>query len=81
MTPIVVSDADHVVCLSNLQVQTALGDIFATERKGYEVVVQRLTNNQQKILRTLASVDGAQLQSKAFLAASGISLSASVNEP
>lgn len=60
------------------QVQTALGHIFATERKGYEVVVKRLTSNQQNVLRTLARVGGAQPQSKAFLTASGISLPASV---
>ena len=60
------------------QVHTALGHIFATERKGYEVVVKRLTSNQQKVLRTLASVGGARPQSKDFLTASGISLPASV---
>jgi hypothetical protein len=60
------------------QVQTALGHILATERKGYEMLVKPLTNNQLKVVRTLASIGGAQPQSKAFLAASGIRLPASV---
>jgi hypothetical protein len=60
------------------QLHTALDHLFATERKGYEILVKPLTNNQLKVLRGLASVGGAQPQSKAFLAASGVRLPASV---
>jgi len=60
------------------QLQTALDHLLATERKGYEILVKPLTNNQLKVLRGLAAFGGAQPQSKAFLAASGIRLPASV---
>jgi hypothetical protein len=60
------------------QLHTALDHLFVTERKGYEILVKPLTNNQMKVLRGLASVGGAQPQSKAFLAASGVRLPASV---
>jgi hypothetical protein len=53
-------------------------DEFQDIRAIYEILVKPLTNNQLKVLRGLASVGGAQPQSKAFLAASGVRLPASV---
>ncbi len=60
------------------QLQGVIGHLLATERKGYEILVKPLTNNQLKVLRALASIGGTQPQSKAFLVASGIPLPASV---
>ncbi len=60
------------------EIQTALQRIMATERKGYEVLLNPLTSNQQKVLKALATEGGARPQSKAFMAATGISLPASV---
>jgi len=60
------------------RLRTALDHLLATERKGYEILVKPLTSNQLRVLRTLASIGGAQPQSKAFLAASGVRLPASV---
>jgi hypothetical protein len=56
----------------------ALSHIFATERKGYEVQVKNLTNNQVKCLRALARMGGDRPQSKEFLKEAGISQPASV---
>ena len=60
------------------RLRTALDHLLATERKGYEILVKPLTDNQLKVLRALASIGGAQPQSKAFLTASRVRLPASV---
>ena len=64
--------------VTDVPLHTALDHLLATERKGYEILVKPLTNNQLKVLRALATVGGAQPQSKAFLETSGIRLPSSV---
>ena len=58
-------------------ISVALRHVFATERKGFESLVGRLTENQTKCLKALARVGGEQPQSKQFLATAGIALPAS----
>ena len=58
--------------------KSALRYIFATEKKGYESQIRILTNQQLACLKALAKVGGKHPQSKAFLAASGIAVPASV---
>jgi uncharacterized protein len=60
------------------QVQAALAHVLATERKGYESQVRRLTSNQVKCLRALARIGGQRPQSREFLTEAGIALPASV---
>jgi hypothetical protein len=59
-------------------IRKALAHVFATERKGYEVLVRSLTSNQMKCLRALARVGGQRPQSQEFLRQAGVTLPASV---
>lgn len=63
--------------VGNEHLSTALRHIFATERKGYEALVKRLTDNQMRCLVTLARIGGAEPQSRRFLEESRVKLPAS----
>ncbi|MBF0430316.1 MAG: ATP-binding protein [Fibrobacteria bacterium] len=51
---------------------SALQRIFATERKGYDISLNRLTAIQIKCLRTVAKAGGKNTMSKEFITLSGI---------
>ena len=58
--------------LDSRHVKQALLQVFADERKGYEQIVADVSAQQLAVLRTIAQMGGASIQSGDFLASSGI---------
>lgn len=54
------------------RIRQGLAQIFRDENKAYEHIMTELTSQQLSILRTLAQLGGASIQSKEFLLTAGI---------
>lgn len=67
-----VAKAGNTKRITNDEVQAAILQVFADERKGYEQIVSDISGQQLAVLRTIAQLGGASIQSGEFLSAAGI---------
>ncbi len=67
-----IAKASRSRTITEKHVRAGLIQVFADERKGYEQIVADVSSQQLSVLRAIAQLGGASVQSGDFLAAAGI---------